>query len=133
MELDPRPSLRRRQSIAVALVALLALAVPAGALAQAPGSDAKRDALATERYLGSYDAAAAKPGSARAALAQERYLSSYGAPSQPSAPATSTRAASDVGLSWTTTILGGALLIAAAAGLGMVVGRASVRPHGAGA
>jgi len=118
---------------ALAIAAVLALVVPA-AFAQAARSDATGAALATERYYSSYDndAAAAQPGAESAALATERYLSSYGTPEPLGAP-TTTAPAGDGGPSWTASIFGGALLIVAAAGLGVLAGRMTVRPRGAGA
>ena len=126
-----RPMLRRARALAIA--ALLALAVPA-APAQAARSDAQDAALATERYYSSYDdgAAATHPDAQSAALATERYLSSYGPPAPLAAP-TTTAPAGDGGPSWTASILGGVLLIVAAAGAGVLAGRVSMRPRRAGA
>ena len=126
-----RPTLRRARTLAIA--GLLALVVPA-ALAQAARPDATGAALATERYYSSYDngAAATQPDAASAALATERYLSSYGPPEPPAAPTTAAPAG-DGGPSWTASIFGGALLILAAAGLGVLAGRMSMRTRGAGA
>ena len=123
-----RPTLRRATQ-ALAIAAVLALIVPA-ALAQAATKDATSAALATERYYSSYgDGATAAH---RAALATERYLSSYGTPEPVAAPA-APAPAGDGGPSWTASILGGVLLIAAAAGLGVLAGRVSMRPRRAGA
>ena len=115
-----RPTLRRASALAIA--ALLALTVPAAAALAAP-PEATDAALATERYYSSYDGAGAgRPDARSAALAAERYLSSYGAPEPLAAPSTPAPAG-DGGPSWTASILGGALLILAAAGLGVLAHR----------
>jgi hypothetical protein len=93
-------------------------------LAQADQPDRTDAALATERYYSSYG----KPGAGeRAALATERYLSSYGAPPTPAASATPVAYR---GPSWTAAIFAAALLSVTAASLGLLAGRASVRPRG---
>ncbi len=95
------PVLRR----ALVLATVLTLAVPGIAVAQTAGPDPARAALAAERYYGSYGAA------------------------QPlAAPTRTAEATPAAGPSWTATALGGAVLIVAAAGLGLVAGRASTRP-----
>lgn len=121
----------RCHRVALTVVALLTLAVPAAALAQSADPDATGGALAAERYYGSYGAAGGQPNRERAALAAERYLSSYGSPPRPAARTASTTVALDPGPSWTTAILAGTLLFAAAAGLGLVIGRAGSGPHAA--
>ena len=93
-----------RTTLVLALAALLALA-PAGALAS------PRDRTP------------------RALLATERYYSSYGTPEPLAAPTTPAPAATDGGPSWTAAILGSALLILAAAGLGVLAGRTTMRPR----
>jgi hypothetical protein len=106
-------------ALALVLTALAWLAAPA-----APAQDAaERAALATERYYSSYGEPARGE---RAALATERYLSSYGTP-QP--PATASAVTADPGPTWTAAIIVGALLIVTAAGVGVLAGRASVRPR----
>ena len=94
------PKLRR----ALALAALLALAVPSGALAQVTQPDTVQAARAAEQYYGSYSSA------------------------QPlRAPAAPAPAVTDDSPRWTATILVGAFLIVTAAGGGVLAGRASAR------
>jgi hypothetical protein len=124
---------RTRRAPALAIAALLALVVPA-ATAQAARPEATSAALATERYYSSYDngATATRPDAKSTAIATERYLNSYGSPEPLAAPTTPAHAA-DGGPSWTASILGGALLIVAAAGFGVLAGRVSMRPRRSGA
>jgi hypothetical protein len=119
-----RPTLRRAPAFAVA--ALLALPVPAGALADIQGDDGSRAALATERYYSSYGEPA---DSRRPPVTAERYYSSYGTRESPAAPTASAPAIADGGPGWATAIIAGGLLVAAAAGLGVQAGRASMRPR----
>jgi hypothetical protein len=109
------------RALAITLTALVWLAAPA-ALAQSDRGDRTSAARAIERYYSSYGDPADR---ANAALAIERYLTSYG---PPQTPANSTVVTPNVGPSWTATILAGALLAVTAAGLGVLAGRASVRP-----
>ena len=96
------PRLRR----ALALAALLAIAVPGGALAQVTQPDTVQAARAAEQYYGSYSSA--QP---------------LRAPAAP-APAVTDDSPSP---SWTAAILVGAFLIVTAAGGGVLAGRASTR------
>ncbi len=101
---------------------LLVLAAPAAAQ---PGPTQR--ALAAERYYSSY-----APDSARtdAALATERYYSSYGTPASRPRPLSSVPVpAGHSGPTWTASILAGALAILAGAGVGVLAGRATVRPR----
>jgi hypothetical protein len=120
-----RPALRT--TLVLALAALLALA-PAGALAS-PRDRTPRALLATERYYSSYGATAAPTDPTQGAQAAERYYSSYGRAEPLAAPTTPATAATDGGPSWTAAILGSALLILAAAGLGVLAGRTTMRPR----
>jgi hypothetical protein len=114
-----RPLLHR--PLALTLIALVALAAPT-ALAQADGADTTKAALTAERYYSSYGGPADRED---AALDQESYYSSYGSPPEPTA---TTAITADGGVTWTAAILIGAMLTVAAGGLGVLAGRASVRP-----
>lgn len=65
--------------------------------------------------------AAREAGHTPAALVTKRYLST-------AAPTNSAAVTADSGPSWTAAILAGALLMLTAGGLGLLTGRASVRP-----
>jgi hypothetical protein len=112
-----RHRLLLRRSLVLTLSALAMLAAPAQA-------DPTDPALATERYYSSYGEPTAGE---RAALATEHYLSSYGIPPTPAASSAPT---ANRGPSWTAAIVSAALLSITAAGLGLLVGRASPRPRG---
>jgi hypothetical protein len=112
-----------RRALALTVTALVALPAPA-ALAQADTRDPTGAALQAERYYNSYGEPA---DGETAALATERYLSSYGTP-QPPTTSTSTVTA-DAGPTWTAAIIIGTLLTVIAAGIGILAGRASMRPR----
>lgn len=116
-----RHRLLLRRTLALTLSVLVAGPTT---LAQADQPDRTDAALATERYYSSYGEPAAGE---RAALATERYLSSYGAPPMPTASAAP---APYRGPSWAVAIVAAALLSVTAASLGLLAGRASVRPRG---
>jgi hypothetical protein len=125
-----RHRLKARHALALTLSALVSIGTPAGALAQSRRPDATRAALAAERYYSSYRAPATHPDAERAALATEHYLSSYGIPQPLAPPTTPTTTTPATGRpSWTIAILGAVLLIAAAASIGVLAGRASIRPR----
>ncbi len=103
-------------------IAALCLAVVAPAAAS-PG--AAQRALAAEAYYSSYAPDSASPD---AALATERYYASYGTPlplHSRVAPATATASRP----SWMAAIVAGILAMLAAAGLGVLAGRATRRPR----
>jgi hypothetical protein len=110
-----------RRVPALALAVVLALGASSAALAQSERQEGDVAALATERYYSSYGTGAAAP--------IERYYSSYGAPEPLERPATAAAAAGNDGPGWTATIVVGALLALAAAGLGAIAGRATRRPR----
>jgi hypothetical protein len=129
------------RALALTLTALVALAAPT-ALAQADDAGTTKAALTAERYYSSYGSPADSEDAAlgqeryyssygspadgeNAALGQERYYSSYGSPPAQTAP---TAATADGGVSWTAAILIGAMLTVVAGGLGVLAGRATVRP-----
>jgi hypothetical protein len=113
--------------------AALALGAASTYGAGAAQPDARRAALATERYYSSYGAAAAHPDARRAALAAERYYSSYGTPEPLRAPAAVAPAEHSGGPSWSAAIFAGLLVSIAAAGAGVLVGRSSGRQRHASA
>ncbi len=116
---------RCRAALALTLTVVCA-AAPA---ALARPADDVRAALATERYYSSFGAPAEASGEP-AALATERYLSSYGTPEPLTASTAPAAAPTGDGPSWTAAIAASAVLMLGAAGLGLVAGRASVRPRG---
>ncbi len=117
--------IRRTARFVLPIAVLLTFATPAAAR-----PDATRSALATERYYSSY----APSGASRdAALATERYYSSYGTPETLASRVAPAPAAADSGPTWTAAILVGSLAMLAAAGLGLLAGRAGRRPRHAGA
>jgi hypothetical protein len=106
--------------------ALLALTIATAAPAQTQRAGTTRSALATERYYSSY---ANDPGHSDGALAAERYYSSYGTPLPLAASVTQATTTAGHGLGWTAALLAGSLAMLAAAGLGVLAGRASKRPR----